>query len=209
MKKSFQNPENIPNWDKGASDDYIRECYKLYQENVRSKYSIDGHFYGSQEFRYYSSCHREYSNSQYHYYSEKADWIYINFLYREGRSRKVLNCDYEQFAKYLINGFQRRWIRYSHIKAPFRQKHENTKWKDKGKKILSEEEQNKREWRDKKGIDRDNKKSGWRRSGAPKWIKQYSNKLHRQWEREKIHNGEWDDMGDKDYKYFLDPWMWD
>lgn len=76
------------------------------------------------------------------------------------------------------------------------------------KKVLSEQEINKREWRKKKGISKDKSKAYYRR-GAGKWYKKYSNTLHRQWEREMIHAEKWDEISDKDYKFFLDPWLWD
>lgn len=91
---------------------------------------------------------------------------------------------------------------YNHEKASYRRDETHKK------KVLSDDEFKRREWRQKKKMRKDNSKPSYRR-GAGKWYKQYSNTLHRQWERQMIHAEKWDDMSEKDYKFFLDPWMWD
>lgn len=75
------------------------------------------------------------------------------------------------------------------------------------KKELSEHELARREWRDKKGIAKDNAKAYYRR-GAGKYFKRLSNKLHRAWSKDNIKHHR-TSMSDTDYKLFLDPWMWD
>ena len=204
MKKALPNQSYIPSWDVGISDSYIRECYYHYQRMWGKRYTLGDSYYGPYEMRWSYSSGREY-----HYTGEKADWNLIEELYLEGRSNKVLNCDFDQFADRLINSYPRKWYRRSSLEAPYRQKHENVKWKDKGKKTLSEKEQIKRDWRKNKGRDRDSKKVSWRRS-AGKWYKNHSNKLHHSWERQNINNGNWDDLvNDRKIKYFQDSWMWD
>jgi len=201
MKKSVPNQNCVPSWDTTTSDSYIRECYKIYQEKWRAKYSIGDIYYGPHECRYYSSV-------KFHYTGTKADWMLIESLYREGRSKKVLACDYSSFADYLINGYQRKWTRYSYLKAPFRHKHNDVKWKEKGKKTLSDKEQSKRDWREHTQVDKDNKKASYRR-GPGKWYKKYSQKLHRSWQKTNIHNEDWEELLDtKKIKYFCDPWLW-
>lgn len=202
MKKATPNHASVPFWDTEASDAYVWKCYKSYQEKWRKEYSINGHYYGPHEYRYYSSV-------KYHYTGVKADWELINDLFLEGRSAKVLSCDFAQFADIMINGFQRKWIRYSSLKVPFRHKHDGHGWKGKGKKEISAKEQIRRDWRKKKGRDRDSKKVCWRR-GAGKWYKNYSNRLHRSWEKQNISNSNWDDLvNDRKIKFFQDSWMWD
>jgi hypothetical protein len=75
------------------------------------------------------------------------------------------------------------------------------------KKVLSEEEIAKREYRERKGISKDKAKAYYRR-GAGKFYKRYSNQKHRAWQKEKISNGDYC-FSDTDYKYFCDPWLWD
>jgi len=205
MKKATPNQTCVPAWDADLSDSYIRECYKAYHEKWRARYSIGDFYYGPHETRFYSSV-------KYHYTGQKADWLFIEYLYKEGRDRRVLNCDYAQFAETLINGYQYRWTRWSCLSVPFRQKHEQVNWKEKEKKTLSEKEQHRRDWRKKKGVHRDKQKKGWSQSrrGPGKWYKNYSQKLHRSWQKTNLHNQNWEELMDrKKIKYLCDPWLWD
>lgn len=208
MKKAMPNPTWVPSWDRGISDSFIYESYITYQKFWMHRYSIEGHYYGPHERRYYSEI-------KYHYTGKSANWMLINFLYREGRTQKVLACDFADFADALITGYScltRKYTRYSYLKAPFRHKHEKCDWNKLGKKTLSEKEQARRDWRSDKKIDKDKKKASWSRSnlGPGKWYKRQSNRSHRAWERENISRGNWDDLkNDSSIKYFQDPWMWD
>lgn len=184
MKKEVPNKDYVPNWDKNSSDSYIKECQKIYEQEC-SKYFC------------FIDC--------------KANIVFINQLYKEGRDRQVLNCAYDNFLDCLTgNPYRKRYLYYGSLKTPFRHKHEeHLDWKEKGKKTLSDEKRAKLEWREHKGINLDKSKHGWRRKGCPKWMKRYSNKLHRQWERETISREDWDNMSDIDIKLYQDKWMWD
>jgi len=202
MKKATPNLNHVPAWDQGVSDSYIRDCYGVYQEKYKELYYLNGSYTAPHYVRYYSSV-------RYHYTGNKINWNLIDSFYREGRSDKVLNCDYGQFADIMINGYQYKWTAWSRLEVPFRHKHDQVKWKEKGKKEVSEKEQARRDWREKKGINRDNKKASWRRR-AGKWCKNQSQRYHRAWEKENISKGNWDDLAnDKSLKYFQDSWMWD
>ena len=183
MKDAVPNQDYVPNWDMDSSDSYIRECRKIYQIKCSADYCFTG----------------------------RPDFVLINKLYKEGRDRQVLSCDYVQFVDCLTgNLYRKRYTYYGYLKTPFRHKHEeHIDWKEKGKKTLSDKDKANAEWREHKGINIDKSKHGWRGRGCPKWLKRHSNKLHRQWQRGKINQGEWDDMSDVDYKLFQDPWMWD
>ena len=203
MLKATPNIGHVPSWDEEISDSYVRDCYNLYQGKWKSRYTIGDSYYGPHEIRY-----NRY-DKRYHYTGEKADWVYIEDLYLEGRGRKVLNMDFSQFAEKLIKGYPRRYSRYwRRFEFPFRHKHEDVNWKEKGKKTVSEKEQIRRDWREKKGINRDNKKPNYR-MGAGKWYKNHSNRLHRSWERQNLSDGNWDDLvNDSKIKFFQDSWMW-
>lgn len=184
MKEAVLNLDHVPNWDNELSDAYIKECRIFYQ----------------------SKC-----NSSFCFGYQRPDLVTINKLYKEGRDLKVLNCDYVHFVDCVTGNYYKKYPYYGYLKTEYRHRHEeHVDWKSKGKKTLSTERQAKKDWREHRCLDKDKSKHGWRRRrGCPKWIKRYSNKLHRQWEREKINREEWDDMCDMDYKFFLDPWLWD
>lgn len=76
------------------------------------------------------------------------------------------------------------------------------------KKEISDADINKKDWREKKGFQKDHAKNHARR-GAGKYYKKYSNKKHRNWERKVLFNENYEKMNDIDYRLFLDPWMWD
>ena len=72
------------------------------------------------------------------------------------------------------------------------------------KKVLSDDEIDKRHWKASKR----NKRCKWTRS-APKWIMRHSNKMHRQWERRCIEKEDYDQLGSKwQRRDFFDPWDW-
>ena len=204
MKKATPNQNHVPFWDEGISASYIQSCYYIYQKRWADRYSIRDSYYGPHEMRWSYSCGRKY-----HYTGESVDWVYLEKLYQEGRSSKILNQDFSQFSESLTKGFQRRWTQCSGLGVPFRPQRESVDWKEKGKKTLSEKELTRRDWRKKKGINRDNKKASWRR-GAGKWYKSHSNKLHRSWERQNLSMCNWDVLtNDTKIKYFQDSWLWD
>lgn len=74
------------------------------------------------------------------------------------------------------------------------------------KKVLTEQEQARRDWREKKQFRRDSANQHYSR-GPKTYFKRLSNHMHRQWERKKLAHFDFD-FNDKDYKYFCDPWMW-
>lgn len=102
---------------------------------------------------------------------------------------------------------QRRYKQYSwRYKNPYgtsyvRQPHHE-------KKVISEHEQARRDWRLKKNVAKDNAKAYYRR-GAGKYYKRLSNQMHRTWSKQNIQKHQTANMGDTDYKLFIDPWMWD
>lgn len=193
MKKPVLNPNHVPLWDEMQSYDYLAESYRSY---------VSTEFYG---------------------WDLRKDYDAINSLYREGRVRQILSCDYVSFVDTMVRGVgyplsplyksrpRSRWGRYP--KPPHRQKQKYLKnnGKSHAKKVLTSEESGRREWRKEKRVRLDKSKSSWSQSnlGPAKWVKRYSNKINRLHEKIKIRNGDWGDLGDSDYKCFLDARCWD
>ena len=126
-----------------------------------------------------------------------------------------LACTFEDFAWLIENettslyhkyySYRSRWDRRQPLNENDRgQPHSTVGWGE--KKVLSEEEIRKREW--KKKFRKDKAKTHWRRV-AGKYYKRLSNKMHRSFEREMIHHERYDKLYEVDYKFFLDPWLWD
>jgi len=80
----------------------------------------------------------------------------------------------------------------------------------KKKEELSDHKQAKKDWREKTKIKKDKSRThrSWSNRGAGKWYKKYSNRMHRNWTKQKLYNQDWD-LNEREYKFFLDPWMWD
>lgn len=77
------------------------------------------------------------------------------------------------------------------------------------KKVLSEEEKRKREWKKRFIKDKKKRNRANQTCRAKKFFLKYSSKMHRQWEKQMINHGKYDEMCDNDYKLFVDPWLWD
>lgn len=75
------------------------------------------------------------------------------------------------------------------------------------KKVLSEHEVAKQNWRNEKQLRKDKAKAYWRR-GAGEFYKRYSNQKHRAWQKQELKNHNYD-LHNNEYKYFCDPWLWD
>lgn len=119
----------------------------------------------------------------------------------------------EELKHVVLNGMSNPWRKWRQFNYWGRRNHRRTnhyvRQKHHVKKEISESQLAKNDWIKLKGIDKDKKKNGWRRGGAGKYYKRLSNHMHRSWEKEKIFHEEYDAMHNVDYKYFLDPWMWD
>jgi hypothetical protein len=102
------------------------------------------------------------------------------------------------------------YYKYGNWKASWDSRNRTTKFirqPHHQKKVLSEKEIANREYHERKGSNKDRRKTYWKR-GAGKFYKRYSNQKHRAWQKEKISNGDYC-FSDTDYKYFCDPWLWD
>jgi len=158
---------------------------------------------------HYKEAHTKRSKEQWdflhskHYFITKVDPVYSGSV--------------ENLGIYV----EKRGWNGKHIKSPYNYKKDtwSSRWRwtngetskykrnlEHKKKELSEEEIQKREW--KKKFRKDKAKTYYRR-GAGKYYKRLSNKMHRSFERKMIHYERYDKLHEVDYKFFLDPWLWD
>lgn len=78
-----------------------------------------------------------------------------------------------------------------------------------GKKVRSEKYVQREEWRKASGHYRDKaKRRHWKRS-APLFFKQESATVRRMYEKQFVHNGDWDNQLTELRRDFIDPWRWD
>lgn len=76
------------------------------------------------------------------------------------------------------------------------------------KKVLSDEQINKKEWREYKGFAKDQADIQKRR-GAGRYFKRKANKKNRAWSRDLMSHDLHEEMCNNDYKIFIDRWAWD
>lgn len=142
-------------------------------------------------------------------------WDLIHSSVHEAKHQFGVDLAVQELAKVFLNGMSNPWNTWRSPSwlSSYRTKHQKSSHYVKRKhhrvKQVNAHEIAKRNWRKEKGIDKDKQKNGWRRRGAGRYFKRLSNKMHRSWEKEQIFREEYDSMHNIDYKYFLDPWMWD
>lgn len=107
-----------------------------------------------------------------------------------------------------VRGLRRypRWT-YSRVRTPFRHRQSFVRLPHHMPKVLDEREIQVREWhRDRKRDDR-RRRRYW--SNGKRWAKKCSNKYHRQFVRQAISTGRYDDLGWDSFRLFKDRWMYD
>lgn len=153
-----------------------------------------------------------------YYATRPINKVVFELWYREATFVYQLQCSFEKFKWLIENKTTRLYRNYRWKPAKFswswnhEQRHrvcrKFVKRPHHKKKELSEEQITKREWRERKGFAKDKSKAYWRR-GAGKYYKRFSNQMHRAYVKQQIINKNWDNLCNNDYKYFLDPWLWD
>lgn len=76
------------------------------------------------------------------------------------------------------------------------------------KKVLTEKEVAKRDWRKEKQLKRDKAKPTWGANGCKKFCKRYGWKRHRRYSKKQLNAGNYSQLHRKDYKHFVNPWDW-
>lgn len=176
-------------------------------------------FYEKYETWWSQSSLNTFGNKQYSWRITSKGHDFINHHFYECTQVYEMDMTKEWFTSYLkeepnryqspykrVNKKYSRWARwgYRHDGPPkhyVRQPHHE-------KKVISEHEQARRDYRIKKGVAKDNAKAYYRR-GAGKYWKQLCNQMHRTWSKQNIKKHHTAEMSDTDYKLFIDPWMWD
>lgn len=146
----------------------------------------------------------------------------LQWLYKWGRDYQVLSMDFAQFCALIVKDkdglgrwpprqtyyrYKRRWryglpdyfldfrVRHHHAHVP--------------KKEISENERQRREWRERKQFRRDKARNGWgwprRGCGRKTWAKRLSNRKERSHVRKCLHH----DREILPHLWFVDAWMWD
>ena len=147
--------------------------------------------------------------------------LFLNHLYKEGKLFHIVEVDFNEFQSRLASFFNRnhrggrryrrfpdgQWY-YRHGNIDFRERMSYGRRPHHQKKVLSEQEVSRREWRDNKGFNRDRQKAYWYGS-RKKWAKHFSNRSHRAMERQMIHRQLWDRFINGVPKDIFDPWDWD
>jgi hypothetical protein len=141
---------------------------------------------------------------------------HVEAWYKEARQLWKIECTYEEFA-WLIenervspywryNGYLREWQKRRPLNENDRGPRKIPNYK--GKKVLSEDEQRKREWKKKFRKDKAKRKY-WRWCKVAKWVNKYAHKKHRQHTREMIHREKYDELSKKSHREVLKFWYWD
>lgn len=137
----------------------------------------------------------------------------LNDLYFEGRTvYQVIDCSFTEFKEALLFGNQ---LNSSSNYYPFysRKNKEPSKYQKQphhNKKVYSETDVRKQEWREKKGFTKDHRRKNRSFYGQCKKIRKFfDNKQHRQWEKQCLHHEKYDELTDFKNKAIFDPWKID
>jgi hypothetical protein len=141
----------------------------------------------------------------------------IQWLYKLGRDRRLLNIDFEEFRRTILNdqnpycneqySFSRK-IKYrrSHFCDPSEYRVlKGFKYSGQKKK---QDLSNKDAWRLEKKIIKDKQRSSMWRNTWKKDLKHFSVRKHRRMERDFIKTEKYDSFYKTTYKYAEDPWGW-
>jgi hypothetical protein len=173
---------------------YLEEYYFYYTWNTLKK-----------EVRFRISAKGwDYINSKVH---EAIHIYHIEDFCKEDLTNPIWNGMSNPNRYYRKYHFLNNW--YKQIAGKHRQPTHYIKKDHHKRKELTEHSIAKAEWRENKGFIKDKKRNGWKRRNAGKYYKKFSNRMHRRWQKEKIFNQEFDEIGDNLYHFFQNPWMWD
>lgn len=166
---------------------------------------------------FYSGPINPYQRRRYFYFEEPVVTDYKTYkefneplmnLYLDGtKVYEVINCTFEQFKEALLYGNDLyknppafggypdrsggKYVRQAHHKP----------------KVLSEQEEFRRQWREHKGFTRDHSRRNRSMYGArKKHCKRISNRTHRAWEKECLVQERYDELTNFKNKAIFDPW---
>jgi hypothetical protein len=176
----------------------------------------------------YTSRHRWESAEAFEKRNTAERYLVLHKLYRVGKLHKCLDGDYPSFDRKMGYNDYYHWKQTDPRSYGYRYGYRCGKTYDdyyprKGahfrqrvplsiaeKKVVTEELQSKRDWRQWKGIDRDKANHGYRYgSGCKTWAKKYSNRCFRRYEKNEMSHERYGDLFVSKRKDYFDPWMWD
>jgi len=188
-------------WRKQRQLNYLAKCKVMARDHLSVRYTLQ---YGWKPV-----------DPIYH-----IDRVLLHQMYHQGFTNGWLTIDLQHFEKIVKGEFsvdsayprdtskwerkQERWRRKWRNRYPrrtaYRRKPEHKK------KILTDEQIQKREWKAKK--EKNHRLYSWRR-GVPKVYKKMRAKLHRGWVKQNIYHERWDAFHIKEYTEHVNPWIWD
>lgn len=146
------------------------------------------------------------------YIRSKEQWDFLHRAYFFCTHEKIFNNTFEKFREYLLkeyypNPYKRSrrsgWWSYPRFyKSRYKRKVEHFP------KVLSKEEQSRKDWREYKKLKKDKSKKHHRSYSRKQDFSKISNRKHRRWVKQRIYHQKWD-LSDMEYKLFCDPRLWD
>lgn len=153
-------------------------------------------------------------------------WDTAERLFKVGKKNYVLDLDFQSFWQKL-DPIETKYNYYDNSEYSKRVYKRSEKYSDYypmdgahfrcrvplkivGKKVLSENDRQKREWRKEKGFDRDKAHHGWRHRGKPnRYGKQLCNREYRRHVTTVIRKGQYHKLTKTRPKDYFDPWRFD
>lgn len=197
--KTIQDPTR---WSPGAQSRYIAQAREMYQSKAGNPYVM-------QHWRW--ALLRD---KAYYVEPPKVRESLISKLYEEGRLHGLLKIDFQEFRAILLELWRSKTrIRVGHGRysrhtglaewkhsSKFRQPSHTGKI---GKKVSKDQA-----WRKELGLQRDRRKSMWRRGNHKQAAKKESARTRRAYERQLVQKGDWDSVPTEIRRDFIDPWMY-
>jgi hypothetical protein len=204
---------------------FLISCYEKYHNSFSF---LDGESVSS--YKYFKND-RVWFSSICHYGGNRIKWHLLQEMYLEGfKVRGILKCSFLEFCNYIVRGIPQKIYNYTSDKKQLNRRI-HWRWRRKiwfiqnkfrvpqkfrsnrniRKKIKSEKDVNKVSWHTSKGHHLDKKKCGYRRRrSCPKSYKKMFNKEHRQWQRDNLNKGNWEELSNyKKWKEIANPWRYD
>lgn len=197
----FNNPFYVLRWNAEDNCTFLKHYHKIFEENSRL-------------------CCLEEAVFDPIFYHRIPKKLLLDQMYFEGKFvYQALTCSYSEFCGYMEGGlprkcfryFKPRWFssRYLWYYYRYRERMSYRRLLHHDKKELSQEEQNRRAWREEKQFERDKAKRIWRRS-CGKYNKKRAHEKHRAWQRNYIETEKYEELLDTSkLKGYQDSWWWD
>lgn len=179
-RKYYNEHKDIYDWDYT----YVTRSYSRGYYSYRLEDNCKGYFHGGARYR--------------------VNVLLADRLYVEARASYSSPCTRYEFIRYLVIGVWPWRDNTIHPSGTWRRKKKYVRDTRTSKKVLTEEEKQKREW--KRSKKRESK--SWD-SNRKAFAKDISARRHRRFEKQCIHHERYDDLHSETDRLFFDPWIWD